>query len=165
MKSFYAGGASGVRTLATTVVAREGAQGNPRAECWRNQRTGGDSGFVTRRDWGLRLQISAFSRPSVSAANFLAYNLQRTGGASTMGAAVKQGVAITSDEASQTRDEDLDKFVDVAHKMADAAGDIIRQYWRTKFIIDDKDDASEFISKSPASLQIGLMKMLSQIAI
>ncbi|KAF7810855.1 putative receptor-like protein kinase [Senna tora] len=39
-------------------------------------------------------------------------------------------------------EHDLVRFVDVANKVADAAGEIIRKYFRNKFEILDKDDSS-----------------------
>lgn len=39
---------------------------------------------------------------------------------------------------------DLDRFADVANKLADAAGEVIRKYFRNKFDILDKEDSSEF---------------------
>lgn len=43
---------------------------------------------------------------------------------------------------SRLEDEDMDRFADVANKLADAAGDVIRNYFRKKFEIVDKDDHS-----------------------
>jgi hypothetical protein len=149
MKSLYAGGASGIRTLSTTSFSREETGGIPGQEYWRDQRRGRDSGsklLVCRRDWGAPLKIFGLKPPSASSAIFPTHNLQRSG-ASTMVAALKQSGPVASDEASPSIDEDWDKFVDVAHKMADAAGTIIRQFFRTKFDIVDKDDSSEFDSK------------------
>ncbi|KDP41756.1 hypothetical protein JCGZ_26774 [Jatropha curcas] len=37
---------------------------------------------------------------------------------------------------------DLDRFADVANKLADASGEVIRKYFRKKFEILDKDDSS-----------------------
>lgn len=37
---------------------------------------------------------------------------------------------------------DLDRFADVANKLADAAGEVIRKYFRNKFDILDKEDSS-----------------------
>ncbi|KAJ8423130.1 hypothetical protein Cgig2_027344 [Carnegiea gigantea] len=43
---------------------------------------------------------------------------------------------------SELDDGDLDRFVNVANELADAAGDVIRNYFRKKFEILDKDDLS-----------------------
>lgn len=43
---------------------------------------------------------------------------------------------------SELNDGDLDRFADVANELADAAGDVIRNYFRKKFEILDKDDLS-----------------------
>lgn len=43
---------------------------------------------------------------------------------------------------SELDDGDLDRFADVANELADAAGDVIRNYFRKKFEILDKDDLS-----------------------
>ncbi|KAJ6799463.1 bifunctional phosphatase IMPL2, chloroplastic-like [Iris pallida] len=42
----------------------------------------------------------------------------------------------------ETGGEAVDRFVEVANKMADAAGDVIRKYFRQKFDVIDKDDHS-----------------------
>lgn len=39
---------------------------------------------------------------------------------------------------------DLDRFVDVGNKLADAAGEVIRKYFRKSFDILDKEDLSQF---------------------
>ncbi|XP_043712741.1 bifunctional phosphatase IMPL2, chloroplastic-like [Telopea speciosissima] len=39
-------------------------------------------------------------------------------------------------------EDELDRFVDVANKLADAAGAVIRTYFRESFVILDKDDLS-----------------------
>ncbi|KAJ4964074.1 hypothetical protein NE237_024013 [Protea cynaroides] len=39
-------------------------------------------------------------------------------------------------------EDELDRFVDVANKLADAAGEVIRTYFRKSFVILDKDDLS-----------------------
>lgn len=41
---------------------------------------------------------------------------------------------------------DLDRFADVANKLADAAGEVIRKYFRKKFEIIDKEDLSKSYS-------------------
>jgi len=46
---------------------------------------------------------------------------------------------------SELNDGDLDRYADVANKLADAAGDVIRNYFRKKFEILDKDDLSKFL--------------------
>lgn len=40
-------------------------------------------------------------------------------------------------------DSDLDKFAAVSNKIADAAGEVIRKYFRKSFDILDKEDLSE----------------------
>lgn len=47
--------------------------------------------------------------------------------------------AVTSNGISEP---DLDRFADVGNKLADAAGDVIRKYFRKKFEIIDKEDLS-----------------------
>lgn len=42
-------------------------------------------------------------------------------------------------------DYQLNQFVDVANKVADAAGEIIRKYFRNKFEVLHKDDSSKFL--------------------
>lgn len=39
---------------------------------------------------------------------------------------------------------DIERFADVANKLADASGEVIRSFFRKKFEILDKDDLSEF---------------------
>ncbi|OMO75605.1 Inositol monophosphatase, partial [Corchorus olitorius] len=39
-------------------------------------------------------------------------------------------------------DAELDRFAEVGNRLADAAGDVIRQYFRKKFDILDKEDLS-----------------------
>ena len=41
-------------------------------------------------------------------------------------------------------DSELDRFADVANKLADAAGEVIRKYFRKSFDILDKEDLSKF---------------------
>lgn len=41
-------------------------------------------------------------------------------------------------------DYDLDRFTDVGNQLADAAGDVIRRYFRKSFDILDKEDLSQF---------------------
>lgn len=41
-------------------------------------------------------------------------------------------------------DTELDRFADVANKLADAAGEVIRKYFRKSFDILDKEDLSKF---------------------
>lgn len=43
----------------------------------------------------------------------------------------------------QLSDSELDLFVDVGNKLADASGEVIRNYFRKTFDILDKDDLSE----------------------
>lgn len=40
-------------------------------------------------------------------------------------------------------DSELDRFAEVANKVADAAGEVIRKYFRNKFEILDKEDLSK----------------------
>lgn len=47
--------------------------------------------------------------------------------------------AVTSSEHG---DSELDHFADIANKLADAAGDVIRKYFRKRFDILDKEDLS-----------------------
>lgn len=42
-------------------------------------------------------------------------------------------------------DCDLDRFTDVGNQLADAAGEVIRQYFRKSFDILDKEDLSQFL--------------------
>lgn len=42
-------------------------------------------------------------------------------------------------------DADLDCFAEVANKLADASGHVIRKYFRKKFEILHKDDLSMFL--------------------
>ncbi|XP_028767930.1 bifunctional phosphatase IMPL2, chloroplastic-like [Neltuma alba] len=44
--------------------------------------------------------------------------------------------------ATAASENELNRFVDVANKVADAAGEIIRKYFRNKFEVLDKDDSS-----------------------
>ena len=44
---------------------------------------------------------------------------------------------------SSLNDIDLDCFVEVGNKLADAAGEVIRNYFRKKFEILDKEDLSK----------------------
>lgn len=39
---------------------------------------------------------------------------------------------------------ELDRFAEIGNELADAAGEVIRKYFRTSFDILDKDDLSEF---------------------
>lgn len=41
-------------------------------------------------------------------------------------------------------DSDLDRFAEVANRLADAAGEVIRKYFRKSFDILDKEDLSWF---------------------
>lgn len=41
-------------------------------------------------------------------------------------------------------DSDLDRFAQVANRLADAAGEVIRKYFRKSFDILDKEDLSWF---------------------
>ena len=41
-------------------------------------------------------------------------------------------------------DSDLDRFAEVANAVADASGVVLREYFRSKFEILDKEDLSEF---------------------
>lgn len=41
-------------------------------------------------------------------------------------------------------DSDLDRFAEVANAVADASGVVLREYFRSKFEILDKEDFSEF---------------------
>lgn len=50
--------------------------------------------------------------------------------------------AVTSVEHSGS---ELDRFANVANRLADAAGDVIRKYFRKKFDIVDKEDLSKFL--------------------
>lgn len=43
------------------------------------------------------------------------------------------------------KEEELDRFAEVANRVADAAGEVIRKYFRKKFEILDKADLSEFL--------------------
>lgn len=40
-------------------------------------------------------------------------------------------------------EEDIDRFAQVGNKVADAAGDVIRKYFRKSFEIHDKEDLSK----------------------
>lgn len=52
---------------------------------------------------------------------------------------------IDSSSSSFDHHHDIDRFADVGNKLADAAGDVIRQYFRKSFDILDKEDLSELI--------------------
>lgn len=41
-------------------------------------------------------------------------------------------------------DSELDRFAEVANKVADASGEVIRKYFRNKFEILDKEDLSKW---------------------
>lgn len=43
------------------------------------------------------------------------------------------------------KDSELDRFAEVANKVADASGEVIRKYFRNKFEILDKEDLSRWI--------------------
>lgn len=49
------------------------------------------------------------------------------------------------DVANGFEEADLDRFAEVGSKLADAAGEVIRKYFRKKFDILDKEDLSEFL--------------------
>lgn len=42
-------------------------------------------------------------------------------------------------------DEDIDRFAQVGNKAADAAGEVIRKYFRKRFEIHDKEDLSKWL--------------------
>ncbi|KAI3702530.1 hypothetical protein L6452_28270 [Arctium lappa] len=50
--------------------------------------------------------------------------------------------AIGAVTGSEHGDSELDHFADIANKLADAAGDVIRKYFRKRFDILDKEDLS-----------------------
>jgi inositol-phosphate phosphatase/L-galactose 1-phosphate phosphatase/histidinol-phosphatase len=45
--------------------------------------------------------------------------------------------------ADAVQDSELDRFAQVANDVADAAGEVIRKYFRKKFDIIDKEDLSK----------------------
>lgn len=52
-------------------------------------------------------------------------------------------------------DHDLNLFSDVGNKLADAAGEVIRKYFRKKFEILDKEDSSKVLEFELFSLRLG----------
>lgn len=46
-----------------------------------------------------------------------------------------------------TTEHEINRFAEVGNKVADAAGEIIRKYFRKKFDILDKDDLSKLSAK------------------
>ncbi|CAM6128752.1 unnamed protein product [Calypogeia fissa] len=160
MKSLYAaggGGASSARAL-TIFTKREPGGGKP--DYWRR---GTASGSSSGSGFGFRLPVSRTAETVAASKNvkewrvqsllknlnpkFLSsispvYQLNRRLGGSTMVSSLSQSTAAVASDEGQIAEEDMDKFVDVAHKMADAAGHIIRQFFRTKIDILDKDDDS-----------------------
>ena len=53
------------------------------------------------------------------------------------------------------QDHDLNLFADVGNKLADAAGEVIRKYFRKKFEILDKEDSSKVLEFELFSLRLG----------
>lgn len=58
--------------------------------------------------------------------------------------------------------EEMEEFVEVANKLADAAGTIIRKYFRTRFDIIDKADTSRC---SPSSMLLNLRVARERISL
>ena len=59
---------------------------------------------------------------------------------------LSNGVSNNNNNNSVVPDDcQLNQFVDVANKVADAAGEIIRKYFRNKFEVLHKDDSSKFL--------------------
>lgn len=61
---------------------------------------------------------------------------------------------------SELVEAQLDHFAQVANKLADAAGHVIRKYFRKSFEILDKEDLSRFSCSSFSRLIISLAKCL-----
>jgi hypothetical protein len=113
--------------------------------------------------FGLRRLESAFSSVSLTRERRLAESLGRAAAARRARHICGSGERSTGMAVEETlSEESMDAFVEVVHKLADAARVITLKYFRSKFQIIDKADLSERTSLCTLFLSLrGLCSKLS----
>lgn len=115
-------------------------------QAWGSKLSTPSTQFARIRNFGLESALSSSAAVSTCSAS-------RTRGrhlAQRCAASIRQRHICSSTERStgmaleeRLSDESMDKFVEVVHKLADAARVITLKYFRSKFQIIDKADLSE----------------------